>query len=143
MSSGLETGVTDSDVELVTDIPAFFTQCAKMGKLIYVGSSDAHVAVAEELAAQHKLQVMKDESNVSVLRQTTQQTVHIVTQARLMRGFDYRSSDNAGIALLICVQFDSKRAVYQALGRVGRYGDPCKRCKLIPELYDEEQGSKL
>ena len=52
MSSGLETGILLSDVQLVESIPVFFTQCAKMGKLIYVDSNDAYVAEVEEFAAQ-------------------------------------------------------------------------------------------
>ena len=42
-----------------------------------------------------------------------------------MRGYDYRCE--TGIALLICKKLDSKKALLQALGRVGRYGSKCFR----------------
>ena len=47
-----------------------------------------------------------------------------------MRGRDYRSNADEGVALLICSDFPSKRLYQQALGRVGRYGEPCKRARL-------------
>ena len=44
-----------------------------------------------------------------------------------MRGFDYTTTALCGFALLLAAPLDSKREVEQALGRVGRYGTPCKR----------------
>jgi hypothetical protein len=52
---------------------------------------------------------------------------YTVTDKQLMRGFDYRTECEMGIALLIMRPFESHRAFHQALGRVGRYGQPCKR----------------
>ena len=78
-----------------------------------------------------------------MLRQTQKNDIHVVKQARLMRGFDYRSSDGAGIALLICAPFGSKRDLLQALGRVGRTGDLGVRLALCTELVDVNQVRKL
>ena len=45
-----------------------------------------------------------------------------------MRAHDYRATDdNTGIALFIDKPLSCKRTFLQALGRVGRYGQPCKR----------------
>ena len=41
----------------------------------------------------------------------------------LMRGTDYRGN----IDLFITTGLPNQRAYHQALGRVGRHGDPCKR----------------
>ena len=62
-----------------------------------------------------------------------------------MRGFDYRSSDYMGIALLLCCALESSRAVKQALGRVGRYGDPGARHMLaeLDGLVDQVTAERL
>ena len=64
------------------------------------------------------------------LRATISNDVLVVTDPRLMRGFDYRTADKKGIALMLCLGFDTRRGYVQALGRVGRFGDPCKRFTL-------------
>lgn len=65
-------------------------------------------------------------------------TCIIQTQADSMRGVDYRSTD--GISLLIAKPLQSKRAYEQALGRVGRYDEKCKRYLLDRvNKYDEMQ----
>ena len=73
---------------------------------------------------------------MTVLRATTARDVYIVTDPRLMRGFDYRSADGHGIALLMCNHVDSEREANQALGRVGRYGDRGERAKLISNIVN-------
>jgi hypothetical protein len=55
--------------------------------------------------------------------------VIIINKPNLMRGLDYRSVEKEGIALLVAKKFSSKRTYKQALGRVGRFGEPCKRYK--------------
>ena len=67
----------------------------------------------------------------------------IVSQPLLMRGFDYRCKD--GIRLLIASKLDSARAYVQALGRVGRYTDPCERFKLstVEVGYFEKSSTSL
>ena len=44
-----------------------------------------------------------------------------------MRGVDYRSGDGSGISLLLARDLPNQRAYVQALGRVGRYAETCKR----------------
>ena len=74
----------------------------------------------------------------------TARNVMVVTKPRLMRGFDYRSADGNGIALLLCLGFDTNRSYRQALGRVGRFGDPCKRFSLFDqEMVDKNQQNEL
>ena len=42
----------------------------------------------------------------------------------LMRGYDFRATAT-GLVLVVDQSFKSSREVQQALGRVGRYGEPC------------------
>jgi len=44
-----------------------------------------------------------------------------------MRGIDYRCGVDSSITLILAQSFDSKRDALQGLGRVGRFGDGCKR----------------
>ena len=67
------------------------------------------ISTVKDLTAQFKLTLKTDESCVAKLRDTKKSDVHVVKQARLMRGFDYRSADGAGIALLICAPLDTRR----------------------------------
>ena len=71
---------------------------------------------------------------MSQLRNMTAKDVMVVTDPRLMHGFDYRSADKKGIALILCLGFDTQRGYRQALGRFGRFGDPCRRFT----LFDQE-----
>jgi hypothetical protein len=49
----------------------------------------------------------------------------LVSDSKYMRGYDYRSEE--GLALFIAKSFENAREAQQGLGRVGRFGDPCKR----------------
>ena len=52
----------------------------------------------------------------------------LVKQPKLMRGVDYRvTTGTMGISLLIMSDFANRRAYVQALGRVGRFNEKCKR----------------
>ena len=78
------------------------------------------------------------------LRATTASEVLVVTKPYLMRGFDYRSADGKGIALMMCLGFDTRRGYIQALGRVGRFNDPCKRFILKGSpMVDEAKQNEL
>ena len=71
--------------------------------------------------------------NVSDLKKTKNMKysdTFIVTDADLMRGFDYRCRDFNGIALLIARGLSNNRTRRQALGRVGRYGEKSSRYAL-------------
>ena len=56
-----------------------------------------------------------------------------------MRGFDYRAPDN-GISLVIARSFTTERELHQAMVRVGRHGDKCKRYNVaeVDEINKEE-----
>ena len=62
-----------------------------------------------------------------------------------MRGHHYDTPDERGIALLLAKPCTSERAYVQALGRVGRYGKPCKRytIKGIAKWDDAEQAAAI
>lgn len=104
-------------------------------RLLYVEHSeiDAIQRICEERGLPHKHNCR----DLSILKNLQKKTVLIVTDAELLRGFDYRCS--FGIVLFMGSAVDSSRALHQALCRVGRYGEYCKRfCK--PDLY---YGGKL
>ena len=70
--------------------------------------------------------------------------VYFVSQEINMRGIDYRSEN--GIELLICNPLSNERAYIQALGRVGRYGEPCGRWILegVPSISSvKEQETRM
>ena len=67
-----------------------------------------------------------NEANLSVTRNLTNGDCLRVDQEELMRGIDYKAPDH-GIALLIANALSSERALKQAMGRVGRYGEECDR----------------
>jgi hypothetical protein len=71
--------------------------------------------------------VRVDEERTSEILKLDKNDVLIVTKPHLMRGLDYRSTEDGGIALFITKKFPSKRTFKQALGRVGRFDEPCKR----------------
>jgi len=66
--------------------------------------------------------------------------IFIVIKPALMRGFDY-CAKTKGLDLLIAFPYIHERAATQALGRVGRNGDPCRRFKSInlESLIDDKQ----
>ena len=51
----------------------------------------------------------------------------VQTREELMRGYDYSTALASGIALLVAKNLSSERALMQAFGRVGRYGQACRR----------------
>ena len=53
--------------------------------------------------------------------------VYIVTEEILMRGVDYHAEKNLGINLLIANEVSNERALHQAVHRVGRGMEPCRR----------------
>ena len=71
----------------------------------------------------------ENEESLLVTRNLTNSDCLRVDQELLMRGMDYKAPEH-GIALLIANALSSERLLDQALGRVGRYGEPCDRYKL-------------
>ena len=78
-----------------------------------------------------------------------QEIIALVQNEKDMRGVDFRvdiakgvlPGPNDGIDLLICKKFSGIRAYQQALGRVGRYSEPCGRYILaqIDDPIDQEK----
>ena len=78
-----------------------------------------------------QLNINEEIINTDVLSCIEQQTdgrypVMVATDVTYMRAIDYRSRKK-GIHLVIARSFEHGRQAEQALGRVGRQGDPCKR----------------
>ena len=102
-----------------------------MAKLVYLGEEGSvYSKRLDQLIAQYKLNRKNNVSEMAELRSTVASDVLVVTEPRLMRGFDYRAADKKGIALMLCLGFDTQRGYIQALGRVGRFGDSCRRFTL-------------
>ena len=92
------------------------------GKLIYI--DEAQRENLEKLALDKGLTVVSNTDDMDIIRAIGNRCL-IVSEVDYMRGVDYRS--NNGIDLMIAKQLPNKRAYEQALGRVGRYGEPCSR----------------
>ena len=111
----------------IQEIKEFFDEYerAPMALVVYVSDEDRKakiVANAERL----KLKMLAENTtNMQALRSLTTSHICIVSDALLMRGFDFRCSN--GISLLIADKLDSARAYTQALGRCGRHTDPYRR----------------
>ena len=99
-----------------------------MAKLVYCDGEMAAEVEKIALTSVTGANIKNNPILTKDLRGNNQESVIIVTQQRLMRGFDYRSDD--GIALLICKQLENKRAFLQAMGRVGRMGDEAQWYRL-------------
>ena len=114
-------------------------RAAKMAVLLWVGHDNVErLRQAEEWAARNDYTYRLNEADTAALQNLTRRDVLVVTEPALMRGFDYRCS--TGIALLVARAFDGQRAYFQALGRVGRYGEPCRRIKdaALGKLYEDD-----
>ena len=99
-----------------------------MAKLVYMGErNSAFSKRLDQLVARYNLDRHDDVTDIAKLRDTKAKDLLVVKEPRLMRGFDYRSADKKGIALMVCLSFNTHRGFIQALGRVGRGGDPSKR----------------
>ena len=70
-----------------------------------------------------------DCENLQELGNVKENNIYLVMKEELMRGVDYRASnDTKGIALLIMSQFENEKTYKQGLGRVGRYDEQYLRC---------------
>lgn len=79
------------------------------------------------LAQSKGYSVVVDEQNIDQLRSLKPQCCIIQTDLDLMRGVDYQDEQQAGIALIVDTQYPNERAYLQALGRVGRKSQRCRR----------------
>ena len=62
-----------------------------------------------------------------MLRSIEANHVFLISDEAKMRGYDYRAKEESGIALFLDKPLSCKRTLIQALGRVGRYAQNCKR----------------
>ena len=105
-------------------------------RLVFV--HEDKLAVVEAICKERGLIYKKNCSKLSELRALKPKTVCAVTEGRLMRGFDYRSNNKQhGIALYMGRKVNCLRDQTQALTRVGRYGERCRRYA-EPELFHDE-----
>ena len=123
----------------VHDFRQYFNLSLGMARIIYCDHSQ--LEEVRQLASECSPGI------VQKLNPTTREDLHdndetsliIVTEERLMRGFDYRAY-YTGFALLIAKELDCYRSYLQALGRAGRIGEPAKKFKLdaVGSGYVEE-----
>ena len=94
----------------------------------------------ETLAKNIGYSVLDNETSVDKVRNLDSCDCVIVTDANSMRGIDYKCP-TYGIRLLIARSFANTRHLHQGLGRVGRYGAPCKRFILsgVKEVDETEE----
>ena len=71
--------------------------------------------------------------------------VFVTSDEGLMRAHDYRAiNGNSGIALFIDKALSCNRTFKQALGRVGRYGQVCRRfVRSGLEIIDRDENAKV
>ena len=131
----------DKDVEVKVPEDFLSERDDKMAVLIYCHEED--VTRYKELGKQYGFAPATNLSEIEDFRHLGPYDCLIVTDSDLMRGIDY-SGAPYGIKLLISRDFPHHRAFEQGLGRVGRYGQPCKRC-ILPGLsaVNEEQELSL
>ena len=98
-----------------------------MAKLIYT-TEPKHIETVEKICTARGLVCSPNVTDAAKLRSLQSCDVLLVSDPLLLRGFDFRS--DSGVALLLATPLDSKRAFMQALGRVGRMGEKCKRILL-------------
>ena len=108
------------------DFAAFLDTTPGTGKVAYVKaeSIEAYKATAEMAG----LKAYVDVGDIEQLRHIKENQVYFTTEQKFMRGYDYRSDNEAtGLALYMENQVVTARDWAQALGRVGRLGETCQR----------------
>ena len=136
----------DSKIRSVQDdyfygnIEEFFSEkFSGMARLIFVDGTGDNLDQIGSYARDRELTILEDVQDLNILRNLTPRHVVVVTKKHLMRGYDYRCE--TGIVLLIAKKVDSKKALLQALGRVGRYGSTCAR--MVDSAYESVVGGPV
>ena len=141
MYSGMERKFGEADLEDVETYDDFFDKNPGMAKLVYCRDEEVEKVKEAAKKVQPKADIKTNVVGKSGLHSNTVESVMIVTDKRLMRGFDYRCEK--GIAMVLASSFDHERALLQAMGRVGRMNDKFKRYKLASaEALYPENGNK-
>ena len=99
---------------------------SQSARLVYCYRTDKMMAILAKLVEPgHRLTRFDRETYRQMEPGTT-----MVIEPRHARGLDFRAIDGEGIDLLVASQLGHDRALVQLLGRVGRYGQECRRYKL-------------
>lgn len=96
-----------------------------MARLIY--TDFCNYGAIKELFKGKGVTFVPDENDSEKLRGMKANEVFLTSDEAHMRAYDYRSKLDSGIALYIDSPLSCKRTLIQALGRVGRYAQSCKR----------------
>ena len=136
----------DADVVIVKDYHEYFTKSQGQAKLVYCDDDDKDAVIAAAKNCCPNIAVKENGVTRKELHGNDEKNLLIVTEERLMRGFDYRAP-TTGFALLIAKQLPNKRAYLQALGRVGRMGEDASWYKLsnvgIPQNIATAHGGRI
>jgi hypothetical protein len=120
----------------------FVAQSEGMARLIY--TSIDNYAEIRDLFKGKQVTLVPDENASDKLREMESNHVFYTSVENYMRAYDYRSKEDSGIALFLDTPLSCKRTLIQALGRVGRYAQRCKRfVKEGIEPVDREMNAKI
>ena len=141
IQSGMEAAAVEENVMEVASFDEFFATSPGVAHIVYC--SEAAVEQVEEAARKHVAEaiIRRNGCTRKDLHGNTERNVVVVTEERLMRGFDYRAP-MVGFALLIAKKLSSRRAFRQALGRAGRMGEQGQWAKMAGVDGYPEGGTK-
>ena len=126
--SGMKPKFAKGNYMNVESYENFFRLTTGVAKLVYCDVDQLEAVTAKAKFTQPDAIIKENVKDKSGLHENDARSVIIVTEERLMRGFDYRCTE--GIALLMARGFSHERALMQGMGRVGRMDDLCERYKL-------------
>ena len=123
LESGIESDISMSSYTEIS-MEQFVEESIGMAKLIFTSTS-GYNRVTKLFG---KANVKMDITDSSQLRNMKPIDIFVTSDESFMRAHDYRATDgNSGIALFIDKPLSCRRTFLQALGRVGRYGQVCRR----------------
>ena len=91
-------------------VAQFLQQSKEVAKLVYTRDREK-VTELKQMGADAELNVREDITEMGDLRSLKSNDLLIITKPLLLRGFDYKSSDPAGINLLMMSPVSSGRAL--------------------------------
>ena len=123
INSHIDSQILSSSYEEAT-FTEFLKASRGMAKLIYT-NEESYATVKADLGEEN---VKEDITDPTSLKSMKAGDAFITSKEGNMRAHDYRALDcNSGIALFIEKPLSCRRILVQAFGRVGRYGQPCRR----------------
>ena len=111
----------------------FFESTLRMARLIYIDEDKFKEVEALARRFDPNCVIWNNYPDLRVLRTLKSDTLLLVSDPILMRGFDY-FCEESGIGLLICKRLNSSRDLKQALGRVQRYRSSSDRRFILEDL---------